>query len=86
MDIEFTSRFLRPAEAILILVSRREAAFTGSTTRGLAVGATLVFNLETLVDDITPLDTIKCQSACYDLEKIDMKVNICENSDGIFNK
>jgi len=43
--IEFTSRFLRPAEAILVLVGRRQ---------GSAVGTTLTFSLRTQVENITP--------------------------------
>nr|XP_039264663.1 cilia- and flagella-associated protein 47-like isoform X2 [Styela clava] len=74
LDIEFASRFLRPAEAILVLVGRREAAFSGSETRGIGVGSTLVFDMETSIDDITPLDTIKCQTACYEPKKLDLKV------------
>ena len=45
MSIEFTSRFLRPAEAILVLVGRRQ---------GTAIGSTLTFNLRTQVDNIIP--------------------------------
>ena len=43
--IEFRSRFLRPAEAVLVLVGRRH---------GANVGSTLVFNMRTQIDDITP--------------------------------
>ena len=43
--VEFTSRFLRPAEAVLVLVGRRQ---------GSSVGSTLVFNLHSQVDNITP--------------------------------
>lgn len=45
LNVEFTSRFLRPAEAILVLVGRRH---------GSAVGSTLTFNLRTQIDNITP--------------------------------
>lgn len=45
LSVEFTSRFLRPAEAILVLVGRRQ---------GVAVGSTLTFSLRTQVENITP--------------------------------
>ena len=44
MVVEFTSRYLRPAEAVLVLVGRRH---------GAQMGSTLVFNLKTQIDDIT---------------------------------
>lgn len=43
--VEFTSRFLRPAEAVLVLVGRRQ---------GSSVGSTLVFKLNSQVDGATP--------------------------------
>lgn len=45
LPVIFTSRFLRPAEAVLVLVGRRV---------GAACGTTLVFNLKTAIDNITP--------------------------------
>ncbi|KAL3884217.1 hypothetical protein ACJMK2_030436, partial [Sinanodonta woodiana] len=63
--VEFKSRFLRPAEAILVLVGRRQ---------GSAVGTTLTFNLQTQVDNITPMNIIKCESPCFELEKIPLEI------------
>ena len=45
LPLEFTSRFLRPAEAVLVLVGRRQ---------GASVGSTLVFTLRSVVDSIIP--------------------------------
>ena len=45
LSIEFKSRFLRPAEGILVLVGRRQ---------GSAIGSTLTFSLRTQVDNIIP--------------------------------
>lgn len=45
LNVEFTSRYLRPAEAILVLVGRRH---------GSAVGSTLTFSLRTQIDNIVP--------------------------------
>ncbi len=43
--VEFCSRFLRPAEAVLALVGRRQ---------GASVGSTLVFTLSAQVDNVSP--------------------------------
>ncbi len=45
LSVEFTSRYLRPAEAVLVLIGRRQ---------GSSVGSTLVFNLRTQIDNISP--------------------------------
>ena len=45
LSVEFKSRFLRPAEAVLVLVGRRQGAATGNT---------LTFNLTTEIDNIKP--------------------------------
>jgi len=45
VSIEFTSCFLRPAEAVLVLVGRRQ---------GSNVGSTIVFSLKTQIDNIIP--------------------------------
>ena len=42
--VEFTSRYLSPSNAVLILVGRRQ---------GAQIGSTLVFNLETVIDNNT---------------------------------
>ncbi|XP_078698604.1 cilia- and flagella-associated protein 47-like isoform X8 [Branchiostoma floridae x Branchiostoma belcheri] len=71
LPVEFTSRLLRPAEAVLVLVGRRA---------GAAVGSTLVFNLRTMVDNITPKSfsdkqgNIKIESPCYELYRCKLNV------------
>ncbi|XP_064627283.1 cilia- and flagella-associated protein 47-like isoform X2 [Lineus longissimus] len=65
MSVEFTSRYLRPAEAVLLMVGRRS---------GSALGTTLVFNLKTMIDSITPKHTLKFDSHCYELHKINLEV------------
>lgn len=52
LSVEFTSRFLRPAEAVLVLVGRRQ---------GSAVGSTLTFSLRTQVENIAPKVRFCCQ-------------------------
>ncbi|XP_077977423.1 cilia- and flagella-associated protein 47-like [Glandiceps talaboti] len=61
LPVEFTSRFLRPSEANLVLVGRR----TGSAT-----GTTLVFNLRTAIDNIEPMHVYKIENPCYELYKV----------------
>ncbi|NXQ30853.1 CFA47 protein, partial [Alaudala cheleensis] len=58
ITVESTMRFLRPAEALLILISNK----AGGTD-----GATLTFSLKSEVKNIEPLGMIKCRSPCYEL-------------------
>ncbi|NXC80535.1 CFA47 protein, partial [Cercotrichas coryphoeus] len=58
INVEFTIRFLRPAEAVLILISNKVDG---------ANGATLTFSLKSEVKSIEPLGTMKCRSPCYEL-------------------
>lgn len=55
MAVEFTSCFLRPAEAVLVLVGRRQ---------GSATATTLTFNLRTQIDNITPKVCL-CSICCW---------------------
>ncbi|XP_074645875.1 cilia and flagella-associated protein 47-like isoform X2 [Tubulanus polymorphus] len=65
LSVEFTSRFLRPAEAVMLLTGRRI---------GSALGSTLVFNLRSAINSITPKTTVKCESHCYELHNIAVEV------------
>ncbi|NXX31487.1 CFA47 protein, partial [Nicator chloris] len=58
VTVEFTIRFLRPAEAVLILTSNKIDGIDG---------ATLTFSLKSEVKNIEPLSMIKCRSPCYEL-------------------
>ncbi|NWZ81380.1 CFA47 protein, partial [Poecile atricapillus] len=58
INVEFTIRFLRPAEAVLILISNKVDGRDG---------ATLTFSLKSEVKSIEPLGMIKCKSPCYEL-------------------
>ncbi|NWX39688.1 CFA47 protein, partial [Steatornis caripensis] len=58
INVEFTSRFLRPAEAVLLLISK---------TVGGINGATLTFSLKSEVNHIKPAGVLKCKSPCYEL-------------------
>ncbi|NWR43507.1 CFA47 protein, partial [Regulus satrapa] len=58
INVECTIRFLKPAEAILIL--------TSNTIDGTQ-GATLTFSLKSEVKNIEPLGMVKCKFPCYEL-------------------
>ncbi|NWX56650.1 CFA47 protein, partial [Promerops cafer] len=58
INVEFTIRFLHPAEAVLILISNKVDGIDG---------ATLTFSLKSEVKNIEPLGMIKCRSPCYEL-------------------
>ena len=51
LSVEFTSRYLRPAEAMLVLIGTRQGANTGCT---------LTFKLRTQIDNITPAVSVEC--------------------------
>ncbi|NXS53652.1 CFA47 protein, partial [Brachypteracias leptosomus] len=58
INVEFTSRFLRPAEAMLLLISK--------SVGGIHC-VTLTFSLKSEVKHIEPADILKCKSPCYEL-------------------
>ncbi|NXH40572.1 CFA47 protein, partial [Dicaeum eximium] len=58
VNVEFTIRFLHPAEAVLILISNKVDGVDG---------ATLTFSLKSEVKTIEPHGIIKCRSPCYEL-------------------
>ncbi|NXB56613.1 CFA47 protein, partial [Struthidea cinerea] len=58
INVEFTIRFLHPAEAVLILISNKVDGIDG---------ATLTFSLKSEVKNIEPVGMMKCKSPCYEL-------------------
>ncbi|NWT65787.1 CFA47 protein, partial [Prunella himalayana] len=58
VNVEFTIRFLHPAEAVLLLIPNKVDGVDG---------ATLTFSLKSEVKSIEPLGIIKCRSPCYEL-------------------
>ncbi|KAM9245460.1 cilia- and flagella-associated protein 47 [Leptosomus discolor] len=75
INVEFTSRFLRPAEAVLLLISK---------TVGGIHGATLTFSLKSEVKCIEPADILKCKSPCYELKKVILNVTNPFRTGGMF--
>ncbi|NXE93670.1 CFA47 protein, partial [Menura novaehollandiae] len=58
INVEFTIRFLHPAEAVLILISNKVDGIDG---------ATLTFSMKSEVKHIDPVGIIKCKAPCYEL-------------------
>ncbi|XP_021263655.1 cilia- and flagella-associated protein 47 isoform X2 [Numida meleagris] len=75
INVEFTSRFLHPTEATLLLISKRVCGIRG---------ATLTFSLKSEVKHIEPADILKCKSPCYELKKVLLNVTNPFRTDGIF--
>ncbi|KAH0624768.1 hypothetical protein JD844_032547 [Phrynosoma platyrhinos] len=75
VNVEFTSRFLYPAEAILLLVSKPLIGVGG---------VTMTFSLKTKVTSVKPVGTLKCKSPCYELKKLSLQVTSPFKIDGPF--
>ncbi|KFU98370.1 hypothetical protein N340_04398, partial [Tauraco erythrolophus] len=58
INVKFSSRFLCPTEAVLLLVSKRVGGING---------ATLTYSLKSEVTRIEPAAILKCKSPCYEL-------------------
>ncbi|XP_063160761.1 cilia- and flagella-associated protein 47 [Candoia aspera] len=76
VNVEFTSRFLYPAEAVLLLVSK---ALTG------VGGVTMAFSLKTKISYVKPTGILKCKSSCYELKKYSLQVTSPFKTDGPFS-
>ncbi|XP_062983760.1 cilia- and flagella-associated protein 47 [Elgaria multicarinata webbii] len=76
VKVEFTSRFLYPAEAVLLLVSK---ALSG------VGGATMTFTLKTKISHVKPAGILKCKSPCYELRKLSLHVTSPFKTDGPFS-
>ncbi|XP_015276849.1 PREDICTED: cilia- and flagella-associated protein 47 [Gekko japonicus] len=76
IKVEFTSRFLHPAEAMLLLVSK--------TSTGVG-GATMTFSLKTRINQIKPAGLLKCRSPCYELNTVILQVKSPFKTSGPFS-
>ncbi|KAL5265854.1 hypothetical protein ACHWQZ_G006507 [Mnemiopsis leidyi] len=65
IKVRFSSSWLHPCDAALMLVSRRT---------GVACGSTLVFSLQSLVNDIVPISTVRVETSVYKLLKFPLSV------------
>ncbi|XP_012585704.1 PREDICTED: calponin homology domain-containing protein 2 [Condylura cristata] len=65
ITLKFTSRFLRPAEATLLLISKSKHAVGGST---------MTFALKGEVLNFKAFEIIKCKSPCYTWKEITVNI------------
>ncbi|XP_044044267.1 cilia- and flagella-associated protein 47-like isoform X3 [Siniperca chuatsi] len=75
LTVQFNCSFMQPMEAVLLLIS--------SSPFGL-YGTTLAFNLKTHVSHITPTNTVKCKSPCYQLKVIQVPITNPFNKEAMF--
>ncbi|KAL3045754.1 hypothetical protein OYC64_013917 [Pagothenia borchgrevinki] len=66
LAVQFSCSVFQPMEAVLLLIS--------SSSSGLS-STTLAFNLKTHVSHITPTNTVKCKSPCYQQKVIQVPIN-----------
>ncbi|XP_023596330.1 cilia- and flagella-associated protein 47 [Trichechus manatus latirostris] len=76
ITVKFTSRFLHPAEASLLLISK---------PKNTVGGATMTFALRGEVLNFKPIDIIKCKTPCYQWKEITVKVKSHFQTAGDFN-
>ncbi|XP_040859058.1 cilia- and flagella-associated protein 47 [Ochotona curzoniae] len=76
ITLKFTSRFLHPAEASLLLISKTKNA------RG---GPTMAFALKGQVRHFRALKILKCQTPCYQWKEITIKIKNPFQVAGYFN-
>ncbi|KAM3935444.1 cilia- and flagella-associated protein 47 [Leptodactylus fuscus] len=65
LTVEYKNRFLHPAEATMLMVSKPSSG---------AGGTTLSFSLQSGLTDLAPTVHLKQESPCYELEKICLSV------------
>ncbi|XP_054479802.1 cilia- and flagella-associated protein 47-like [Anoplopoma fimbria] len=65
LSVQYSCSVMQPGEAALLLIP--------SSPFGLC-GTTLTFNLKTHVSHITPTNTVKCRSPCYQLKVIQVPI------------
>uniref|UniRef100_A0A7N4PXI9 Cilia and flagella associated protein 47 n=1 Tax=Sarcophilus harrisii TaxID=9305 RepID=A0A7N4PXI9_SARHA len=76
INVLFTSRFLHPAEAILMLISK---------TKNGSKGTTITFALKAEVTNFKAMEIITCKTPCYEWKKIFVKVKNPFQTDGEFS-
>ncbi|XP_049727859.1 cilia- and flagella-associated protein 47 isoform X2 [Elephas maximus indicus] len=76
VTVKFISRFLHPAEASLLLISK---------PKNTVGGATMTFALRAEVRNFQAMDVIKCKTPCYQWKEITVKVKSHFQTAGEFN-
>ncbi|KAK5608644.1 hypothetical protein CRENBAI_022655 [Crenichthys baileyi] len=75
LTVQFSCDFLRPVEAVLLLIS--------SSGFGIRC-ATLAFSLKTLISQITPTNAVQWSSPCYQLKVIELPLTNKFNKEAHF--
>ncbi|XP_067896652.1 cilia- and flagella-associated protein 47-like isoform X2 [Heterodontus francisci] len=75
INVEFTSRFLNPEEALLVFVSRLRKGVLATTTTFLLMGQ---------INNINPTATFKCESPCYEQKRMQFNITNPLNGKGDF--
>ncbi|XP_016288857.2 cilia- and flagella-associated protein 47 isoform X1 [Monodelphis domestica] len=65
INMEFTSRFLHPAEAVLMLISKTKSGRRGTT---------MTFALKAEVIDFKAMEIVKCKTPCYQWKEVTVNV------------
>ncbi|XP_056226909.1 cilia and flagella-associated protein 47-like [Seriola aureovittata] len=76
LTVQYSCSFLQPMEAVLLLISSSPVGLRGVTT--------LTFNLKTHVSHITPTNTVKCRSPCYQQKLIQLPITNPFNKEAQF--
>ncbi|XP_067848879.1 cilia- and flagella-associated protein 47-like [Heptranchias perlo] len=75
INVEFTSRFLNPEQALLVFVSRLRKGVVATTT---------TFLLTSRINNINPTATVKCESPCYEQKRMQLNITNPLNGKGDF--
>uniref|UniRef100_A0A2K5R9G8 Calponin-homology (CH) domain-containing protein n=1 Tax=Cebus imitator TaxID=2715852 RepID=A0A2K5R9G8_CEBIM len=76
ITVKFNNRFLRPAEASLLLISK---------PKNVVKGMTMTFALEGKVLNFKPIEIIKCESPCYQWQEFTVNVKNSFHTAGDFS-
>ncbi|KAM8753166.1 cilia- and flagella-associated protein 47 [Rhynchonycteris naso] len=74
--VKFTSRFLHPTEASLLLISKHKSAIGGTT---------MMFALKGEVSRFNPISIVNCRSPCYKWQMVSVSVQNPFHTAGDFN-
>ncbi|RDD38935.1 Cilia- and flagella-associated protein 47 [Trichoplax sp. H2] len=66
LEVAFKSRFLRAAQASLVLVGRR---------LGSSQASTLVFKMNAVIDIIKPINTLSTESPCFEVKPLTLTIS-----------
>ncbi|XP_072471294.1 cilia- and flagella-associated protein 47 isoform X2 [Notamacropus eugenii] len=76
INVSFTSRFIHPAEAILMLISKTKSGRRGTT---------MTFALKAEVTNFKAMEIVSCKTPCYEWKEITVDVKNPFPTDGEFS-